>query len=249
MEREKQIQRMDARARQRVKEAITCLRLAGHDVKLGFLLDLGCGFGFLGRHFLKFGIEVVGVEISRKNIRQAKKNVPNGTFVLADGGNLPFREGIFSTVILNDVLEHVPYSLADLLLRDVKRILEAAGKLYISVANKYQIQEPHTHIPFLTWFPRPFWNAIHKIVKNRPLIGVYYPYTISMLDKLCRDRGFSCKNYTWLYIWNKVSNVEYIGSPTARKIVKALRKLRLANQISLFAQKFSVLLFVCTKNN
>lgn len=241
------VRRMHARGKQRVKEAVTCLKLTGHNPKLGFLLDLGCGAGYLNEHFLKLGIEAVGVEVSRKTIKQAKKNVPRGTFVLADGVKLPFREECFNTIILNDVLEHVPYSLANPMLKEVRRTLKVTGRVYISVANKYQIHEPHTLIPFLTWFPRPCWNSIHKIVKKRPMTKTYYPYTVSMLKRLCQEARFSCKNYTRVYTWNKISNIKYIGSPTVRKIAKAIRKLKLSNQVSFIAEKVSIILFVCTK--
>lgn len=141
---------------QRAKEAIICLKLTGHNPKSGLLLDLGCGSGYLTRYFLKLGIPAIGVDISRGGIKFAKRKIaPSGSFILADGVKLPFREGYFNTIILNDVLEHVPYNLANSMLNEVKRTLKVDGKLYISVANRYQIREPHTLFPFLTWFPRP----------------------------------------------------------------------------------------------
>jgi SAM-dependent methyltransferase len=85
------------------------------------------------------GIEAVGVEIVKKKIKFAKKSVPKGSFVLADGCKLPFRKECFSTVITNDVLEHVPYNFANPMLSEVKRTLKEDGMFYISVANRYQI--------------------------------------------------------------------------------------------------------------
>ena len=184
---------------QRAKEAVMCLKLAGHNPKLGLLLDLGCGRGYLTRWFLKFGIEAVGVDISRRGIKIAKKKVmPSGSFILADGVKLPFREGCFQTVILNDVLEHVPYNLAKPMLNEVKRTLKVGGKLYISVENKYVVREGHTLIPFLTWFPRPCWNSIHKLITKRPIYP-FYPYTIKKMKKLCLETALNCRNYTWFY--------------------------------------------------
>ena len=149
---------------QRAKEAITCLRLARHDPKSGLLLDLGCGGGYLTNYFLKLGIEAVGVDVA-KGLRNAKKNAPSGSFINADGVNLPFKDGCLHTVILNDVLEHIPYNLAHPMLDEVRRTLKADGKLYISVTNRYELREPHTGIPFLTWLPRPCWDAICRLAK------------------------------------------------------------------------------------
>jgi len=231
---------------QRAKEAITCLKLTDHNPKSGLLLDLGCGQGYLTRYFLKLGIEAVGVDISRKLIKNAKENVPSRSFVSADGVKLPFREESFNTVILNDVLEHVPYNLANPMLNEVERTLKVGGKLYISVENRYMVREGHSLIPFLTWFPRSCWDAIYKLFTKRPMYP-YYPYTISRLEKLCRKANFIYENYTWFYAWNKVSNIEHIGDPTLKMIVKTLRKLKLSKLVYIIAEKVSVILFICEK--
>ena len=231
---------------QRAKEAIACLKLTGHKPKSGVLLDLGCGGGYLTNYFLKLGIEAVGVDVARE-LKNAKKNAPGGSFINADGVKLPFREESFNTVILNDVLEHVPYNLANSMLNEVKRTLKVGGKLYISVTNRYAVREPHTSIPFLTWLPRPCWDSICGLTKwKRPTYGCY-PYTVGRLRKLCGKVGFTCSNYTWFYARNKVSNIERIGDPTLKKIVKTIRKLKLSKLAYIIAEKVSVILFICEK--
>lgn len=239
--------KMHSRGKHRVKEALTCLKLSGHDTHSGLLLDLGCGPGHLYEHFLKSKIEAVGIEIVRRKIKTAKKNVPKGSFILADGCNLPFRNECFNTVVSNDVLEHVFYSLANPMLNEVKRTLKAEGMVYISVANRYQIHEPHTLIPFLTWFPRPCWNAIHKILRKTPMKEMYYPYTVSMLETLCRETRFSYENFTWIYSLNKISKIDYIGNRNVRRIVGTLKKLGLYRQAQIIAEKVSIIVFVCRK--
>lgn len=238
---------MHSRGKQRVKEAITCLKLSGHDPASGLLLDLGCGLGHPYEYFLKSGIEAVGVEIAKEKIQISKKNVPKGSFVLADGCNLPFKEQCFDTIVSNDVLEHVPYDLANPMLNEANRILKANGMLYISVANRYQIHEPHTLIPFLTWFPRPCWNAIHKILRKQPMKEMYYPYTISALKRLCRETNFSYKNFMWLYALYKMSKIDYIGNQTVRKIAQTIKKLGFSRQAQIIAEKVSIIVFVCKK--
>jgi 2-polyprenyl-3-methyl-5-hydroxy-6-metoxy-1,4-benzoquinol methylase len=240
-------QQMQIRGMQRVKEAVTCLKLNGHDPKTGLLLDLGCGGGYLHEHFLKEGIEAVGVEIIRNRIRYAKKHVPKGNFVLADGCNLPFRKECFSTVITNDVLEHVTYVLANSMLDEVKRTIKTDGLFYISVANRYQIHEPHTLIPFLTWFPRSCWNPIHKILRKQPMNEMYYPYTVSMLKRLCNKTNFSYTNFTWMYALNKTSKTDYIGNRTVRKIAQAINKIGFSRAAQILAEKVSIIVFVCGK--
>ncbi|MDH5771250.1 MAG: class I SAM-dependent methyltransferase [Candidatus Bathyarchaeota archaeon] len=231
---------------QRAKESIACLQLKGHDPTLGLLLDLGCGQGYLTRYFSKLGIEAVGVDISRKLVKDAKKNVPSRSFLLADGVKLPFREEVFKTVVLNDVLEHVPYNLANPLLNEIRRTLKVGGKLYISVMNRYMIREGHTLIPFLTWLPRPCWDPICRLVKKHHYRN-YYPYTVKRLEKLCQMANFFYENCTWFYAWNKVSNIEHVGDPTLKKTIKAVKKLELSKLAYVIAEKVSVILFICTK--
>ena len=210
------------------------------------MLDLGCGLGYLTRYFLNIGIETIGVDISKELINYSKKNVPNGSFVLADGTKLPFKEECFNTIILNDVLEHVPYNLAMPLLYEAKRTMKRGGSLYISVANRYQLREPHTQILFLTWLPRSCWNAIHKRIKKRQIPN-YYPYTIKSLKKLCQEVGFSYRDYTWFYAWNKISKTKHIGDPFIKKIVEIIKKFNLSRIAYFIAEKVSVILFICKK--
>jgi glycosyltransferase involved in cell wall biosynthesis/ubiquinone/menaquinone biosynthesis C-methylase UbiE len=233
--------------KQRAKEALTCLKLAGHNAKSGLLIDVGCGLGYLTAHALDVGIKAIGVDVSKENVKVAKKEIaPNGSFILANGVKLPFRDECFTTIILNDVLEHVPYDLAHPMLNEIKRILKVDGKLYISVANRYQIREPHTQIPFLTWLPKPCWDTICRLIRKRPYQN-YYPYTIGRLEKICRGVGLTCSDYTWFYAWEKCQNIKHIGDPALRGLVKTLRKLELFQMAYTIAKKVSVILFICEK--
>jgi len=242
-----QFQKRSFRGKHRVQEVLTCLKLSGNNPKSGLLLDLGCGWGHLNRLFLEKGIETVGVEIVKKRIQNSKKISPKGNYILADGCKLPFKKRCFDTIISNDVLEHVPYDLANPMFEEANRTLKTNGVVYISVANRYQIQEPHTFVPFLTWFPRPFWNTVHKLVKNRPMEWVVYPYTTRRLKNLCKETKFHYENFMWIYALYKVSKMDYIGNRTLRKIVKTIKKLGFTRQAQIIAERFSVIIFVCRK--
>jgi len=74
------------------------------------VLDLGCGIGRESEYFASKGIQVVGVDISKKNITEAWKNnveYPDyATFIVDDISTMNL-EKQFNIVILHDVLEHV----------------------------------------------------------------------------------------------------------------------------------------------
>ena len=74
------------------------------------VLDLGCGIGLESRYFAERGTEVVGVDISRKNIIQAKINNleyrEHTSFIVDDITTITLNRR-FNIVLLHDVLEHV----------------------------------------------------------------------------------------------------------------------------------------------
>ena len=74
-----------------------------------------------------------------------------------------------------------------------------------------------------------------------------YPYTAEGLKKLCRKVGFICRNYTWFYAWNKVSNIERIEDPILKKMVETIEKLKFSKLAYVIAEKVSVILLICEK--
>lgn len=75
------------------------------------VLDLGCGTGFLF-HYInqKIGF-LVGIDMSRNALREAKKrtkNMPNIVLVRADADNIPFLDHSFDKVFAITVLQNMP---------------------------------------------------------------------------------------------------------------------------------------------
>jgi 2-polyprenyl-3-methyl-5-hydroxy-6-metoxy-1,4-benzoquinol methylase len=130
----------------RAIQALNILRLAGHVID-GKLLDLGCGQGWLTKKFNETGVFAVGVDRSIQLIRFAKRDSNGCEFVVSDGSYLPFKDSAFKTIVLNDVLEHIPYSDAISLMEESIRTMLNDGRIYISVMNRWQILEPHLMVP------------------------------------------------------------------------------------------------------
>jgi len=74
------------------------------------VLDLGCGTGLESRYFAERGAHVVGVDISHKNVMQAKLNNDKyrkiTSFIIDDITTMT-RDRKYDIVLLHDVLEHV----------------------------------------------------------------------------------------------------------------------------------------------
>jgi ubiquinone/menaquinone biosynthesis C-methylase UbiE len=129
-------------------------------------LDIGCSIGatgvIIGPRVKKF----IGVDIDRNAIRLAKKNNReiNVRFELADAMNLNLRDKTIDIVICNQVYEHVPNQ--SKLFSEIHRVLKDGGICYLGAANKFSIIEPHTKLPFLSWFPKKIANFYLKVAKG-----------------------------------------------------------------------------------
>lgn len=231
---------------ERAEEAVAALKLSGHNLQEGLLLDLGCGSGRTTKWFSNnLGVYSVGLEVCGGFAGGAKTHSANLEYLLASGTNLPFTEKTFHTVILNDVLEHVSYQDALELFKQVRGALDDGGMLYVSVASKFEIREPHSNMLFMSWFPRWVYSPIvRKIFRDE-----VYPYTVRRFKKLAERTGFSFENVTCLYVFKKVHNLNYIGNIMLRPIVQGLDKMGLTRSLGFlkFLEPFGVLVFVCRK--
>lgn len=101
-------------------------------LRRGRVLDVGCAFGYL-LDKVPDSFEKIGLDISEYALKQGSERVISGKFVLGSAGKQPFTDNTFSAVLLNDVLEHVEDP--EEILREVHRIMEAEGLLYITTPN------------------------------------------------------------------------------------------------------------------
>ena len=100
----------------------------------GLLLDLGCGFAPLFRYYEKYVSDCVCVDWENT----LHKN-PYLDLVCDITADLPFDDGTFDTVILSDVLEHIPNP--SHLLSEVKRIVKDGGYIFLNSPFMYWIHE------------------------------------------------------------------------------------------------------------
>ncbi len=102
-------------------------------------LDLGCGSNPHGSFLLEgVGHRVVATEFAMSYARLAKglaRARGSGVdFVVCDGRFLPFRPGAFTTVLVSEVLEHIPDDRAAV--GEIFDVLAAGGRVFVTVPNR-----------------------------------------------------------------------------------------------------------------
>ena len=83
-------------------------KFSGRLERGGRVLDMGCGAGLPSTKALASRFVVTGADISEAQVKAARRNVPEATFVQADLGALDFLPGSFDGVTAFYSISHVP---------------------------------------------------------------------------------------------------------------------------------------------
>jgi ubiquinone/menaquinone biosynthesis C-methylase UbiE len=95
--------------------------------KHAVVLDAGCGSGYPVTPILSQSFRVTGVDFSNEQIRLARTNLPDSSFVCADISQMPFKNDAFDALCSYYAIIHVPRKEHSRLLRDFHRILKKNG--------------------------------------------------------------------------------------------------------------------------
>jgi ubiquinone/menaquinone biosynthesis C-methylase UbiE len=85
--------------------------------KEGLVLDVGCGTGLLFEYVACKAEAIVGLDISRETLLQAKKRAKkfaNVRLILADSDNIPVKEDVFSHGFALTLIQNTPNALKTL---------------------------------------------------------------------------------------------------------------------------------------
>jgi hypothetical protein len=102
------------------------VQLGGRDV-----LDVGCGGGALVRELAARGAHAIGLEISERQLGQARDHGV-GEFVVGRAEELPLQTDSLDVVLFMRSLHHVPESLMLPALADARRVLRPGGVVYVA---------------------------------------------------------------------------------------------------------------------
>ncbi|MFX1474214.1 MAG: methyltransferase domain-containing protein [Promethearchaeota archaeon] len=147
----------------------------------GVALDLGAGSGLSMELLLQRGAFTVGVDLSWQMIAVAREKLytnPRADFVLADGEQLPFREGVVELVSGITVLEFLPNP--PQMLEQIRKVLRPGGQLVFGILSSTSIWGIERRIRTfarrdifaLAWFPTP-WQ-ITRLLRRAAFAAIRY---------------------------------------------------------------------------
>ena len=121
------------------------------------MLDVGCGIGTYVRKLGEFSDRVYGIDVDRTRVAQGDPE----SLAVSVSERLPFEEGAFDMVLLNEVIEHVDNDAATL--REACRVVRPGGHVVVFAPNRLYPFETHGiyvgekfvfgNIPFVNYLP------------------------------------------------------------------------------------------------
>uniref|UniRef100_A0A7C4R5B1 Class I SAM-dependent methyltransferase n=1 Tax=candidate division CPR3 bacterium TaxID=2268181 RepID=A0A7C4R5B1_UNCC3 len=158
----------------------------------GYLLDIGCSYGFYLHEFKKKGFNVKGIDPAIKAIRYARKKL-HLDVIHSDFYNYDFRGNRYDIVILIDVIEHFLNPQEAII--KIKKILKKDGVLVIQTPNYESLMSILT---YNKWF----WLLIPEH------LHLFNPYSISYFLNI---NGFKLlKIKTWDDFDEFIKNILFV---------------------------------------
>lgn len=164
------------------------------DLKGTRVLDIGCGIGTYVEKLSEVSGEAYGVDIDPTRVQGGKTK----SLSVAVSEHLPFADGSFDVVLLNEVIEHVQDDAATL--QEACRVLRAGGHVVIYAPNRLYPFETHGvylgkryvfgNIPLVNYLP----NAL-----RRRLVPHARAYTSGGLRRIIKDLDADVIVHTQVY--------------------------------------------------
>ncbi|XWK89434.1 MAG: class I SAM-dependent methyltransferase [Phormidium sp.] len=100
--------------------------------KQGNILDVGCGLGATTNYLLKYysSSDVVGINISPKQIERSMVNAPECKFICMDAVQMDFDDSFFANIICVEAAFY--FNTREKFLQEAFRVLKPGGKLILS---------------------------------------------------------------------------------------------------------------------
>lgn len=213
------------------------------------MLDVGCGDAGVPIAFAESGARAAGIEMSERSVARGRLRADeHGVAVDLRQGvaeSLPWDDGAFGLVVLDNVLEHVQDR--ERTLQEIRRVLVPGGLLYLVTPKPFAVasllSDPHYQLAGLTLMPRPLQVWYFERVRGggRGAYGVGVIPTRRGVRRLLRGAGFeelTDPRRLWIdYLRRRIANPEEV-QPSKRRLAAWL-----ARREGLFANPAARLVF------
>ncbi|MBM4267299.1 MAG: methyltransferase domain-containing protein [Deltaproteobacteria bacterium] len=143
------------------------------------LLEIGCGEGGNLFHVTApdatpRSLAPTGMDRSLGKLRFAAREIPAARFVCADGGALPFRTASVATVLIRDVLHHLPEPRGTL--EEACRVLQPGGRFVLAEPNARNplIRLQMALVPAERGASRSSETWLRELLAGLPLDGLHF---------------------------------------------------------------------------
>lgn len=174
----------------------------------GLTLDVACGNGPVQR----VNPDIVGVDFSTCGLKEAKRGGAR-YLVAGDAYHLPFRTGVFDSLVCLGSLEH--FSDQTKTLREMKRVLKPSGYLILSVDLRRTIWLLWL-LKILVRIRRFVFRLAGKHVAERWQQPVNKDLTLKELKVLMREAGLNPFVYGHIGVINKT--VRFFGFTFSKQL-------------------------------
>ncbi len=107
------------------------------DVKEKVILDVGCSYGWFEKWAIENNCEkIIGIEPNVVNFKPIKESIPDAIFKKGSALSLPSVNEYFDTVVMWEVLEHLPKNTENESFKEIARVLKPGCSLFLSTPNK-----------------------------------------------------------------------------------------------------------------
>ena len=156
------------------------------------ILDIGSGVGSFEDATKSFGFNSFALEGSEIGLEAClNKNINCQKFILEKGNKIPFEDGRFSLVFMNQVIEHLDKETGQFYISEIIRVLESGGVGIINSPSKYcRIWNTDPHHVYC-WKPNELYSEIKKYkaslgkieIKRIPLeLWMLFRYNEKIID-------------------------------------------------------------------
>lgn len=218
------------------------------DLGVRKIIEIGSGMGGFLVAMKQRGYDIVGIEprqdYRKISLLRAKRYSLDIDVREAQGESLPFKDGLVDFITAKDVIEHC--NNPKRLLHECFRVLSRGGKMYITVPNRFGLEDPHYFLYFINWLPRPLAEVYIRMrgkkkessLDRQKLSDMHY-FTYGQFMNLVYNIGFNVCDING----EKMNDYALIHSSFRRSLIKNARIFRIDRILYKVARTFYLPVF------